>query len=91
MTLSITESEVWQFEKELESESSSAYPSYGSTIIEDTVPAVVVDSERVVFNPDAMAIGRPYVFRFLGYWMAVRKATTGALDFFYFADPSEES
>ena len=49
------------------------------------------DGERVIFDPRMMEQGKPYLFHFLGRWMAVRRmGHDDALEFLYFPEADDE-
>ena len=73
-------------------------PAHRDTItdVKDSNPqqaqsrAVEYMDGRLVFDPEVMEPGRPYLFHFLEHWMAVRKAENSDLEFFYFSNESAE-
>jgi hypothetical protein len=63
-----------------------------TTLPSDRIQSSAVEymEGRLVFDPAAMDPGRPYLFRFLEHWMAVKKTPANDLEFFYFSKDDPE-
>jgi len=54
-----------------------------ATVPTKAVPAIRVDGDKVVFNPDYMDTGKPYMFTFLGHRWFAFKEKDDTVNFYY--------